>query len=195
MINKEIARKMTKTIETERLILRKFKYYDLEDLYEFGKNPFVGPNAGWPPHSSILESKAYLDVFIKYDNVWAIEYKANKKVIGTIGLHEDLLRTTVKNLNSRCLGYALSYNFWGLGITTEAVLAIIDYAFTSMNLDIIAVDHYVENTRSKRVIEKAGFKYEGTLRKAKRSYDNKPKDIMCYSLLKKEWEQNKNIST
>lgn len=184
---------MKETILTDRLILREFEFEDVEDFYEYANNPFVGPNAGWTPHRSICESEAILNMFMKNDEVWAIVYKKNNKVIGSIGLHDDLLRSTVKNLKTKCLGYAISYNYWGLGIATEAVKAIQKYAFEKMQLDILSVDHYPDNKRSMRVIEKCGFKFEGTLRKARPSYENKPMDIACYSLFKEEWEKLKGI--
>jgi len=87
------------------------------------------------------------------------------------------------------LGYALSYDYWGMGIATEAVKAIQEYAFNVMKLDLLSVDHYPHNSRSMKVIEKCGFKKEGTLRKARLSYRNEPVDIVTYSLLKEEWKE------
>ena len=51
-------------LETERLLLRRFKSDDLMDFYEYCKNPNVGPNAGWLPHANIDISKVILDEFI-----------------------------------------------------------------------------------------------------------------------------------
>ena len=180
---------MVAVIETERLILREFRFDDVKDLYEYASNPNVGPNAGWTPHKNICESEAVLNMFMRNDDVWAIVYKRNNKVIGSIGLHLDSLRSSVKFIKTKCLGYALSYNYWGLGIATEAVKAVQKYAFDVMGLDLLSVDHYPHNKRSMRVIEKCGFKLEGTLRKARPSYDNKPMDIVCYSILKEEWKE------
>ena len=50
-----------KTIETERLILRPWRLEDLEDLYQYAKNPEVGPNAGWKPHENLEESRKILE--------------------------------------------------------------------------------------------------------------------------------------
>ena len=44
-------------LETERLILRRWKDSDAENLYQYAKDPEVGPIAGWPPHQSIDESR------------------------------------------------------------------------------------------------------------------------------------------
>ena len=56
-------------------------------------------------------------------------------------------------------------------------------------LDVLSVIHYTFNTRSKRVIEKCGFKYEGTIRNAKELYDGRIVDEACYSILKEEYGQ------
>ena len=81
-------------IETERLILDKWttSEEDIKGLYEYAKNPDVGPNAGWKPHDSEAESREIIEkMFIPHD-VWAIREKASGKVIGSIGLEPDKRR-------------------------------------------------------------------------------------------------------
>ncbi|SFC42197.1 GNAT family N-acetyltransferase [Clostridium uliginosum] len=173
-----------KVLETERLILRPWTIDDLEDFYEYAKNPNIGPNAGWEPHSNKEDSKKILELFIEKDETWAIVYKENDKVIGSIGLHTDEKRN---GINSNMLGYVLSEEYWGKGIMTEAVKCVIKYAFEEIKLDILSVCHYTFNNRSKRVIEKCGFKYEGTIRCAKKLYDTRIVDEVCYSILKEEY--------
>lgn len=174
----------TITIETERLILRPFRQEDLDDLYEYAQNPNVGPNAGWKPHENKEESRQILDHFITGNEVLAITDKSSGKVVGSIGLHKDGKRTYP---NARMVGYVLSETYWGLGVMTEAVKALIQYVFTNTDIDILSVMHFPFNNRSKRVIEKCGFRYEGTLRKANVLYDGSVQDELCYSLLKEEW--------
>lgn len=172
------------TLHTDRLLLRRFYFSDLDDLFEYAKNPSVGPNAGWRPHKSKRESLMVLRQFINSGEVWAIVYKDNNKVIGSIGLHEDQKRSYKK---ARRIGYALNEKYWGKGIATEATKRVLKYGFEIMNLDIITVYHYPHNQRSKRVIEKCGFKYEGILRKASILYDGNICDEVCYSMTKNEY--------
>ena len=71
-----------RTLETERLILTKWttSKEDIEGLYEFAKNPEVGPNAGWKPHADLAESRMIIEeIFMPYD-VWCIREKATGKV-------------------------------------------------------------------------------------------------------------------
>lgn len=173
-------------IETDRLIIRPFTINDSEDMYEYAKNPNVGPNAGWKPHDNIDETKTIIERFIRESDVMAIEYKSNGKVIGSIGLHNDSKRNRE---NVKMLGYVLSEDYWGMGLMTECVKAVLNLAFTVMNLEMITVMHFKSNTKSFRVIEKCGFKYEGTLRKSCVIYDGTVLDEVCYSLLCEEWNE------
>jgi [ribosomal protein S5]-alanine N-acetyltransferase len=173
-----------KALETERLILRKWEISDLDDFYEYAKNPNVGPNAGWGPHEDKETSMKILQSFIEQDEVWAIIYKENGKAIGSLGLHADKRR---ENVNGKMVGYVLSEDYWGKGIMSEAVKAAIKHGFQEMNLDVLSVYHYTYNNRSRGVIEKCGFKYEGTLRYASKIYDGTVYDSACYSILREEF--------
>jgi len=172
------------TLETERLILRRFRETDLDDFNEYAKNPNVGPNAGWKPHESKEESMEILKQFIDSKEVWAIVEKSSNKVIGSIGLHKDKRRD---NDRAKMLGYVLAESYWGKGYTTEAAKRLIQYAFEELNIDLLSVYHYPHNIRSKRVIEKCGFHYEGTLRLASTIYNGNVYDSVCYSLTKEEY--------
>lgn len=177
-----------KELESERLILRSWTLEDLDDFYEYAKNDNVGPNAGWKPHESKEESEKILKSFIKNNEVWAIEYKENKKVIGSIGLHKDEMRMGIK---AKMLGYVLSKDYWGEGLMTEAAKEVIKYGFEKEELDLISVRHFRFNDRSKRVIEKCGFKYEGTLRKGRKLFNDEVVDLVLYSILKEEYREMK----
>ena len=78
-----------KTLETERLTLRSWQLEDLEDFYEYAKHPNVGSLAGWEPHSSKDVSLGILKSFIEKEEVWAIVFKENDKIIGSLGIHPD----------------------------------------------------------------------------------------------------------
>lgn len=178
-----------KTLETGRMILRPWKTEDLDDFYEYARNPEIGPNAGWAPHKDKEESFKILQSFIKSDEVRAIVYKENGKVIGSIGVHRDEKRA--EDINAKMIGYVLSEDYWGKGLMTEAVKEVIRYLFEEVKLDIITIYHYPFNARSKRVIEKCGFKYEGTLRMASKIYDGNVYDDVCYSITKDDYFNKK----
>lgn len=173
------------SIPTERLLLRPFTLNDLEDLYAYAKSPNVGPSAGWKPHEDLEDSLYILKRFVETDLNWAIVELESSRVIGSVSLNTDKTR----NIEGvRKLGYSMGEDYWGRGYMTEAARAVVAYGFCSLGLCIISVDHYPENSRSKRVVEKCGFTYEGTLRMAIALFDGSLHDLCCYSITRDEFE-------
>lgn len=149
------------TLETERLILRPFRQEDLQDFYEYASVEGVGEMAGWRHHGSIEKSQEILDMFINEDKTFAIVLKENGKVIGSLGVEKYGMEEALTEFNDylgREIGYVLSKEHWGKGIMPEAVSAIIDYLFGSLDLDFLTCGYYDFNSQSKRVQEKCGFK-------------------------------------
>ena len=70
---------------------------------------------------------------------------------------------------------------------TEALRAMVQYGFERKGLDVLAIGHFKENSRSRRVIEKCGFHYEGTLSQAFQRFDGKVFDDVCYSILREDY--------
>ena len=172
------------TLETERLYLRMWNKKDAPALFEYAKNPNVGPWAGWKPHSDVAESKMIIEAVFLANMTWAITEIKTGRVIGSVALEEDPYR---ENINSRELGYSLSEDCWGKGYMTEAVGRVLWYAFSVLNIDVVMIRTAENNVRSQRVIEKSGFTYEGTLRYAYRIYDGSVRNIRCYSILREDY--------
>lgn len=171
-----------KEIKTARLLLRHIHESDAKDIFEYSKEPNVGPNAGWKPHDNIEETLQIIkEVFVGKENVFGIVLKDSGKMIGSIGLIDDPRRN---NPHAIMLGYAMSEHYWGKGLMTEAAQAIIEKAFCELPIDIVSCTCYSSNPRSRRVIEKCGFQYEGCLRRAEQRYDGEIMDLECYSLFK-----------
>ena len=179
-------------IKTERLLLTPWEDTDecAEGLYSWAKNPNVGPHAGWAPHKSVEDSRNIIrEMFIPSREAWAIRDKETKKIIGNISVYEDSAR---EGVNSMEIGYALSEDYWGKGLMTEACRAVIDYSFKEFDLTLIAIRTSSVNKRSQSVIDKCGFTYEGTLRRAYHIYDGTDRDSRIYSLLRVD-VRNENI--
>lgn len=170
-------------IITKNLRLRPLTMDDTDDVFAYSKSPNVGPRAGWKPHESIEETQEIMKtIFVGQENIWGIE--KDKRIIGSIGLIEDPHR---QNDQARMLGYALSEDFWGQGIMTEAARAVLTYGFDTLGLGLISVVHYPENFGSQRVIEKCGFHYEGTIRQADKIYTGEILDVKAYSITRAEF--------
>lgn len=147
-------------LKSERLILRRWEDSDAESLYEYAKEPEVGPIAGWPAHRSIDESLDVIRNVFSGKEAYAICLKTDGKAIGAIELklkgHTDLT-----DRDDECeLGYWLGKPFWGQGITPEAVKEILRHAFEEIGMTKVWIGYYEGNTKSKRVQEKVGFRYQ-----------------------------------
>ena len=116
-----------KSIETERLILRKWCKDDYLDMYDYGSDDRVGPNAGWPVHKTIEDSKEIVDMFIDGDEEYAVVLKSESKVIGGVGLHYKKIDKNMQGGNVREIGYVLNPKYWGNEYIPEAVKALIKY--------------------------------------------------------------------
>lgn len=171
-------------LESDRLLLRGWSKRDAADLYEYASDPLVGPAAGWAPHRNQSESRMIIDQIYTTKLDWAIVDKSSNKPIGNIGLDDDGIRSRT---NSKELGYSVGSKYWGNGIATEAVNLVKAYAFDELGLYCISMRIETDNMASKRVAEKTGFKYEGTLRQAYRRYDNETVDMACYSILDSDY--------
>lgn len=147
-------------LETERLILREWNLQDLDDFFEYASIPEVGPMAGWPPHEHKEISLEILKRFINGKKTFAIVYKENNKVIGSLGIEEYGLEdklTEFISYQGRSIGYVLSKDYWGKGLMPEALKEVINYCFNDLNYDFLLSGHFDFNHRSCRVQEKCGF--------------------------------------
>lgn len=173
-------------LETDRLILRKIKLSDTQDLFEYASDPEVARCVTWDYHKSIEDSINYLrSVIQKYRNKeiseWGIVYKENNKFIGTCGY----LWWNTTHARAE-IAYALARRYWNRGLMTEAVKQVIKFGFEKMMLNRIEARCMLENIASQRVLEKVGMFFEGVMREVifvKGSYH----DLRVYSILRREY--------
>jgi ribosomal-protein-alanine N-acetyltransferase len=177
------------TLETERLILRKLRLEDAKDLFEYASDPEITKYVTWEPHKSIEDSinliKFTHERYEKREGIiWGIVYKENNKVIGTC----DISPVT-KHFRAE-IAYALSRDYWGKGLMTEAVKEVIRFGFEKMNLNRIQAMCIPENIDSYRVMEKVGMKYEGVIREYI-YIKGKFQDLKLYSIVRREYFDQK----
>ena len=174
------------TLKTERLILRKIKGDDVEDMYEYSCDASVTEYLTWSPHPDktyTLEYISYLQSRYRtgdfYD--WAVVLKDTGKMIGTCGF----TRFDYAN-NSPEIGYVLNTEYHGQGIATEALEKVLEFGFEKICLNRIEGKYMVENAASRRVMEKCSMTFEGVRREGmliKGRYRN----IGVCSILKREY--------
>ena len=146
-------------LETKRLILRPWCEGDAEELYQYARDPEVGPPAGWRPHTDVADSREIIRTILSAPETYAVCLKETGKPIGSIGLHRNDLAEQDDEYE---LGYWLGKPFWGQGLIPEASQELLRYAFEDLGMNRIWCGHYDGNVKNRRVQEKLGFVYHHT---------------------------------
>lgn len=177
----------TQTLETKRLILRRFTVRDADAMYtNWASDPEVTRYLTWPTHAGVETSRAVLaDWTAAYAQEscyqWAIVLKdrADEPVgsIGAVDVSDDIAAVQI--------GYCLGRRWWHQGIMSEALLAVMDFFFDAVGCNRVACRHDPRNPHSGMVMQKCGMKYEGTQRSADRNNQGIC-DTSWYALLKAE---------
>ena len=150
------------TFTTKRLLLRPWTEEDADSLFEYARDPAVGPAAGWQPHASVEESRRIIRDVLSAPETYAVCLRETGKAIGSIGL----MRGRESNLDlpdtEGELGYWIGKPFWGQGLIPEAAAALLRRGFLELGFRTIWCAHFEGNERSHRVMEKCGFVYHHT---------------------------------
>ncbi|MDE6872459.1 MAG: GNAT family N-acetyltransferase [Bacteroidales bacterium] len=150
-------------IETERLILRPWKEADAPVLFRYACDPDIGPIAGWPPHTSEEDSLEIIRTVFASPETYAVVLKESGEPVGSCGImFSDSLHSADMKQEEAEIGYWIGKPYWGRGLIPEAVMALLARCFGDLHLNAAWCGHYDGNTKSKRVIEKCGFKYHHT---------------------------------
>ena len=143
-------------LETERLILRAPRLEDAKAIATLANDRRIAENTARIPHPY---RRADAEDFISAANqagsetVFVIALR-NSGIIGACGLISAPGQSPE-------LGYWLGVKFWGKGYATEAVRAVIDYAFTDLDHEALQAGARVTNPASRRILEKCGFQWTG----------------------------------
>ena len=179
------------SIQTQRLNLKLLHLDDAEDVFQYASDPAVAENTSWWPHQGVEDAKAFVEsVVAKNSNevgslhhVWAIRLLDEKQAIGTASLVQD-------NVSLAHIDYALSQHYWRKGYMTEAVSAVVSWAFE--NLPLLEQIHsgcLTRNIGSVKVLKKVGFeiveRYES---KRGPKFDNQVLETSLFRLLRENWD-------
>lgn len=181
---------MSFRLETDRLIIRPIKESDLDAVFEYASNPNVAEYVTFNPHETIKDTerffeyakKNYLEGMFEPMGI-TLKDAHDDRVVGTIGLFSRGRKSFTAEF-----GYALHHKLWGRGIMTEALLAMIEFAFSNLPYHRLQAHCMEGNPASGRVMEKAGMTYEGTFRDLM-YVKEKFRTLRCYAILKNEWEK------
>ncbi len=175
-------------IETERLILRRWEDSDADDMYEYARDPDVGPIAGWPAHKDVDESLYVIRNVLNGKEAYAICLKEDNRAIGAIELklngHSDMT-----DRDDECeLGYWLGKPFWGREIVPEAGKKLLRRAFEDLGMTKVWCGYYDGNIKSKRAQEKCGFRYQFTSENLDVPLLNEKRTGHVSSITKDQWQ-------
>ena len=163
--------------------IRRWELSDARDLATALSNKKIQDNLrdGLPYPYTEKDGKEFISTMLAADenDTFAFAITVNGKVIGSIGAFRQ---TNIHNKTAE-LGYYIAEEYWGKGIMTEAVKQLCDYVFSHTDIIRIYAEPFSYNIGSCRVLEKAGFQYEGTLRSNALKNGN-VLDMKMYSKLK-----------
>jgi len=173
-------------LKTERLILRELRQADAADVLAFRADPIVQKY-----DDPVIHSEAEAQTFIEelHDEYaaqrginWAVTLLDPQVVVGIFSLHHwDPYHRRAE------AGYGLARAYWGQGIGSEALRAILRFGFEQLNLNRIYARTIADNHESVRLLERMGFQREGTFRKHSWEDDGTFHDSAMYGLLRDEF--------
>ena len=167
-------------LKTERLVLRPFNENDAQAMYEsWTYDSRVAEYCRWYPHENISVTENLLKMYLGeaengFQYRWAITLADTGKLIGCID---------IVDIEQCEIGYVLSYDFWGKGIMTETVKAVINELFRC-GFDRVTARHAVDNPASGRVMEKCGMKYIGNDMIQRKFGSDEMCEVRCYEIRK-----------
>ena len=174
------------TLTTSRLLLRQIQPSDAEALFAILSDEEAMKFYGSLPHRSLDESRQEItrsqEHYGQRESIrWGITLHGDDTLLGSCSLfHFD------DGFHHAEIGYELNRTSWGQGITSEAVSAVLTYCFTELGLHRVEAIIDIANARSKGLLTKLGFTYEGNLRQ-RYYFGDHFEDEHYFGLLKSEW--------
>ena len=177
------------TLTTERLVLRELKPADAEDVFVFRSDP-EGQKHNSEPMKQVSESLGLIDGLrvgyaARRQLYWAVTLKDQNKALGLFGFNY-----WERGHHRAEIGYDLARAYWGQGIATEALKAILQFGFERMELHRIETVTIADNFASVRLLERFGFRREGTRREYSLEHDGIYHDSAVYGLLQSEYAES-----
>lgn len=161
--------------------LRNWQEKDIASLVKNANNKMIWDNLrdDFPNPYTKIAAKQWIEIANKSNPLTNFAIIYNDRAIGGIGI---ILQTDVYRRNAE-IGYWIGEKYWHKGFVTKALNAMVNYTFSTFDVDRIFAQVFESNEASKRVLEKTGFRFEARLKKAIIK-NNKIQDCLIFSILK-----------
>ena len=178
---------------TGRLVLRAWRESDAGTLYEYARDPEVGPAAGWPPHTSVEDSLNVIRTVFSAPETYAVVLKSTGEPVGSAGmLFGEASHVAGIRADEAEIGYWIGRPYWGQGLIPEAVRRLLRRCFDDLGMSAVWCCYYDGNAKSRRVMDKCGFCFHHTESgAASPPGDARAEHFM--RLTKEEWEASRQL--
>lgn len=171
-------------IETERLILRRYKETDIDAIYDIITDKRLSTYIKYPELTKEQELECIKEWIEEADDSkyerWVIERKEDGAIVGNIDVN-----TVVKKHNYCNVGYTIRYDYWGNGYAAEALEEVSNHLLEESGYYLVECSCNELNKQSSRVMEKAGFKKDGYVANRRLNKDGTYSGVEYYSKSKK----------
>jgi len=161
--------------------VRGWEWRDLNAIVRHANNRNVWINLRdrFPHPYTVNDARRWLETVVNEKPLTSFAIAVQDEAVGGIGftVQPDVARRSAE------IGYWLGEEFWGRGITTEALIAVTDYAFSNYDVCRLYAHVFDWNVASARVLEKAGYVFEGRLRKSV-TKDGQTIDQLMYAIIR-----------
>lgn len=168
-------------LELASCTVRSWEWRDRDAIVRHANNRKVSINLRdrFPYPYTISDARTWLEMVVGHEPVTNFAIDVAGEAVGGIGftLQPDV------GYRSAEIGYWLGEDFWSRGITTEALIAVSDYAFSRFELCRLYAHVFEGNDASARVLEKAGYAFEGRMRKSV-TKEGKTIDQLMYAMIR-----------
>jgi RimJ/RimL family protein N-acetyltransferase len=178
-------------LTTERLVLRDFVESDWETVLAYQQDPLYLRYYEWTSRTA-EEVRAFMKRFLDQQKQvprikfqFAVTLKSSGQLIGNCGIRRDSPEAREADM-----GYELDPNHWRKGYATEAAGAVLDFGFSSMDLQRVTAWCIADNVASARVLEKIGMKLEKRMRHHQ-YFKGRWWDTLWYAISYEDWQAKK----
>jgi ribosomal-protein-alanine N-acetyltransferase len=180
------------TLATPRLRLRPLAVEDMHALHAAFDDAEAMRFMDFPRPQSLDDTARYLSthLFVMPDwhACWVLEFRATGAVIGFINYHHR------ENWNARLeIGFFLARAFWGRGIMTEAITALLNYCFHTLAMERVEITTTPENAAAIKLAEHLGFQREGGPMRRRQRVGSEYRDLLMFGLLRDEWQSRTTV--